>query len=483
MLNVAKDAKDQRQSRHGIHHIHRGNTVVHLLRSTESISNAFLLITAVFARGANTGGGAGFISCADGLEHHGKLQRTTNGHAVNVHGGQDDHTTLILGSKLILQILILHIVLQPSAAFHTFIDHLGIHARMLHRILKALLAREVLLGIASVHELIHVIPPRLAHPVVLAIHFPDAHPPQTLPHDIGARNAAIQIIVGIRGAVPSVVRAQVVTVVLPVDALASRSDSVVDVHLGGEVRALPQSDGRLLELALEVARDDIGGRGPQLVLHAIIGIGQTPRHFDPHGMIRLHLRLDQVGILLEHEKRGDGNVRTASIIGHDRLAFLALLIRIGMTRIPRRAKAGVIGDNHSRRPHALGIAHLLNEGASAAIDHEDVGRLPRKHFFVVVHGADGVPAAGVDGVEVAEGVFGVVHVLGDGAAVGGDSEEGLAVFVSAGLVESFGNMNIKFARCNNSRGGFVLSIDGRAAIAAQQHCQGGGCSYHSFNLY
>jgi len=66
--------------------------------------------------------------------------------------------------------------------------------------------------------------------------------------------------------------------------------------------------------------------------------------------------------------------------------------------------------------------------------------LPWEHEAVVVLGADGVAGVGVDGVEVAEGVGGVVHVLGDGSAVGGDAEEGLAVFVTSGLEQIFGNL-------------------------------------------
>ena len=55
-------------------------------------------------------------------------------------------------------------------------------------------------------------------------------------------------------------------------------------------------------------------------------------------------------------------------------------------------------------------------------------------------GADGISGSGVDGVGVAEVLFGVVDVLGEGGSVGGDAEEGFAVFVSSGFGECFGDL-------------------------------------------
>ena len=157
-------------------------------------------------------------------------------------------------------------------------------------------------------------------------------------------------------------------------------------------------------------------------------------------MIRHDLRLDLVGILLEHEEGGYRYVGAAPVVCHYRLPLLAALARVRRAGFGCRAEAGVVGDDHSRGADALGVPDLLDEGASAPIDHEDVGGRPRHHGPGVVHGADGVSAVRVDGIEVARVVLGVVHRLGERAAVGGDAEEGLAVIVPSRLGQGLGNL-------------------------------------------
>mmetsp|Transcript_17545 Transcript_17545/g.31874 ORF Transcript_17545/g.31874 Transcript_17545/m.31874 type:complete len:304 (-) Transcript_17545:150-1061(-) len=301
--------------------------------------------------------------------------------------------------------------------------------------------------------------------IVLAVFVPNADSSQTLPHHVRAGNAAIQIIVRVSGTIPPIVRAEIITIVLPVNTLTSATYPIVNVHLGSKVRTFPKRHSRLLEILLKIPGNNIGGSRPQFVLDAIIGIRQRPRHLDSHGVIRLDLRLDLIRILLEHQKRRYGNIRTTPIIRHNRLALLTIMPRVRSTLIPHRAKTRIIRNNHPRGPHPLGIADLLDEGAASSIEHEDVGRLPWEHDSFVVLGADGEAGVGVDGVEVAEGVGGVVHVLGDGSAVGGDAEEGFAVFVASGLEQSFGDMKIKFARSHHSCGG-ILGLDRRTTIAA-----------------
>lgn len=57
-------------------------------------------------------------------------------------------------------------------------------------------------------------------------------------------------------------------------------------------------------------------------------------------------------------------------------------------------------------------------------------------------GSSGVAGVGINVVEIARGIVGVVHGLGDGAAVGGDAEEGLAMFVSAWFGEGGGELYV-----------------------------------------
>mmetsp|Transcript_26064 Transcript_26064/g.47003 ORF Transcript_26064/g.47003 Transcript_26064/m.47003 type:complete len:212 (-) Transcript_26064:387-1022(-) len=209
--------------------------------------------------------------------------------------------------------------------------------------------------------------------IVLAVFVPNADSSQTLRHHIRTGNATIQIIVRIGGAIPSVVRAQVGTIVLPINALTSAPPPIVNVHLGGKVRTFPERHSRILKIPLKIPGKSIDGSRPQFVLDATIGIRQPPRHLDSHEVIRHDLRLDPIGILLEHQKRRYGNIRTAAIVGHDGLAFLAVASRVGSTFIPRGAEAGVVGDDHPCGSHPLGIADLLDEGAPSSIEHEDVG--------------------------------------------------------------------------------------------------------------
>ena len=112
-----------------------------------------------------------------------------------------------------------------------------------------------------------------------------------------------------------------------------------------------------------------------------------------------------------------------------------------MARIPRRAKTGIVRNNHPRCPNSLRVANFLDEGASSSIDHEDEGGGPGEHFTVVVHGANGVSRAGIGGGGVTEVGIGVIEGLGDGTSVRGDAEEGFAVVVAGLFVEGFGDLD------------------------------------------
>ena len=60
----------------------------------------------------------------------------------------------------------------------------------------------------------------------------------------------------------------------------------------------------------------------------------------------------------------------------------------------------------------------------------------------VVLSTNGKSGPSVDCVGIAEVLFGVVDVLGEGGSVGGDAEEGFAVFVSSGFGECFGDLSL-----------------------------------------
>mmetsp|Transcript_13175 Transcript_13175/g.28508 ORF Transcript_13175/g.28508 Transcript_13175/m.28508 type:complete len:280 (+) Transcript_13175:261-1100(+) len=278
MLDKAEDAEDHRHPRHGVEHVHGGDALLDLLGPAEPVGDARFLVVARGAAGANGGDGARGVPGANGLEHHRKLQRPANAYAIHVHRRQNHHTALVLLLYLNVHELVCGVILQPTAVLHAPIDQFGIHSRVAHGILRALLAAEVLLSVAPEYELVDVVPPRRAHPVVLPVVLPDAHPPEGLTNDVCAADAAVQVVVGVGGAVPSVVRAEVVAVVLPVNPLAPASNPVVDVHLGGEVGPLPQRDGGHLELLLKVPADDVRGGRPQLVLDPIVRAGERPRH-------------------------------------------------------------------------------------------------------------------------------------------------------------------------------------------------------------
>ena len=229
MLNVAEAAEEGRESDHRVDHARGRHALLHLLRPAVRVRDALLLIRAARARGAHGGDRPTGVPRAYRLENDGELERATDRHAVDVHRGEDDHPALVLRMQLLLQEGVRRVPLQPPRVGHALVYHLPVDFRVRHRVRHALLVREVLLRVAPENELVDVIPPRRAHAVGLAVVTPDAHPPEALRHNISARYAAIEVVVRVRGAVPTVVRAEVVALVLPVLPHAAAEYAVVDV--------------------------------------------------------------------------------------------------------------------------------------------------------------------------------------------------------------------------------------------------------------
>ena len=359
--------------------------------------DALDLVGALAALLADLGLGAVEVAGADGGEDHLGRQGPAQGDGVDEGGGEDDDAAAGLGGHLEVEEGVGGVLLEAAGVQHAALDALLVDVGVLHGVGDAVVVGEVVGGVAPVEEFGDVVPPLLADAVGLAVVLPDADAAETLPHDVGAGDAVVEVIVGVGGAVAAVVGAQVEAHVLPVGSLAVGLDAVVDVHVGGEVGPVAEGHGDVLESLLEVPADEVRGGRPEVVLDPVVGAGEGPGHFDLDHVVGPELGLDGVGVLLEHEEGGDGDVLAGPVVGHDGLGRLANVLPVGRNAVGVAAQAGVVGDDDAGRPGPLGVADLLHEGAVAAVDHEDVRAGPGLHLAVLVLGADGIALPRVDG--------------------------------------------------------------------------------------
>jgi hypothetical protein len=63
-------------------------------------------------------------------------------------------------------------------------------------------------------------------------------------------------------------------------------------------------------------------------------------------------------------------------------------------------------------------------------------------IFILHKGPGRIAREGINIVEIARGIVGIVEWLGNGATVGGDAEEGLAMFVSPRFGEGGGKLKL-----------------------------------------
>ena len=206
--------------------------------------------------------------------------------------------------------------------------------------------------------------------------------------------------------------------------MAIEADSVVDVHVGREVGAVSEGLGHVLELAQKGPRDDVRGDGPEVVLDAVVRGGERPRHSDLHGPVGLELGDDLVGVGLEHEEGGDGDVSAAAVVGHGGLRGFARFLLARVDARPVGAEARVVGDNHAGGARALRVADLLDKGTRAAVHHENVRRQPRIAGLL----APGIAPTRVH-IGVAQVGIGVVHHLRNRTAVRRNSKQSHAVII------------------------------------------------------
>ena len=120
-----------------------------------------------------------------------------------------------------------------------------------------------------------IIPPFLSDSIFFSITLPDAVTTQTLLDHISTRNSTVKVIVGVSGAISSIVCAKVVALVLSVDTPATRLQTVIDVHVGSEIGMRIKSNSSFLELLLKFSANHISWGGPKLLLDTGIRIRKT----------------------------------------------------------------------------------------------------------------------------------------------------------------------------------------------------------------
>mmetsp|Transcript_12618 Transcript_12618/g.26676 ORF Transcript_12618/g.26676 Transcript_12618/m.26676 type:complete len:288 (+) Transcript_12618:941-1804(+) len=287
MLDHSYQTEEDGQSHHGVDHCRGCDRFLLLFCPTVSIGDTRFLIRASRAFGTDSWDGSARISGANGFENCRKLQRSTDGHSIDVHCRKNHDTTLILGKQLHLEEIVLGISFQSTAVFHALINFGSVDSGMIHRVLYALIVGKIFFGAATKHKFIDVIPPFYTDSIILTIMLPNTHSAQTLLHNISTRNAAIQVIIWVSGAIPSIVGAQIVTIILSLKTLAATPYTIINIHLRSKICPVSQSDSCLLEILLEIHRYDISGSCPKLVLDTIIRRWQTPLHLNPNSVIRL----------------------------------------------------------------------------------------------------------------------------------------------------------------------------------------------------
>lgn len=369
------------------------------------------------------------ITIANCSENSINGETPTKSNGIDKSRGEDNNTALGLCLHLQVEESIGLVLIKSTAIPDAAVDHICVDFSMLISILHTIFVRKIIRCVTAFHELGDIIPPLRTDPIGITVMLPDTDTPQTLLNDISSRNAMIKVIVRVGGAVPSIVGAKVETHVLPIKALAVALNSIIDIHVGGEVRTVPQSLGDGFELLLKILAHRVGGGGPQIVLHAIVGFGERPLHFHLDHVVRAEFGFDLIRVLFEHEEGGDRNVSPGSVIGHDGLGWLAHVLSIGRDAILVRAEASVVRDNYTGGSCLLGVADFLNERATASVNHKDVGSGPGFHVTFAVLGADWISLAAVDG-RVAEVGISIVNALRDGSTIGRDSKESFTMIVS-----------------------------------------------------
>mmetsp|Transcript_31351 Transcript_31351/g.72160 ORF Transcript_31351/g.72160 Transcript_31351/m.72160 type:complete len:322 (+) Transcript_31351:592-1557(+) len=320
---------------------------------------------------------------------------------------------------------------------------MSIHLRARHDILHTIFVGEKLLIVTTEHEFSNIVPPLSSNTIVLPVGLPDTDTAKTLPDHVGTGDALVEVIVRIRGTVPAVVGTEIVALVLSILSLTARLESIVNIHMRSEVGVLSKHDRGVLEFALELSAHCIGGGRPQFVFHTCIRSRECPGHLDAHHVVGHQLLLDGIGILLEHEKGGDRNVRTGSVVRHDGFSCLTFHTRFRSTGIFGRAETGIVGNDDTGCSCTLGIAHFLNKSTMSPIHHQDEGSRPRFHFPILIRGTGGKAPTHVH-LGTAQIVICVVDILLNRSSVIGDTKQGLAMIVSAFFYQRLGKMNLEF---------------------------------------
>lgn len=308
---------------------------------------------------ADFGHGSFRVSSADGPKHGTNGKRTAKDRVVDKGSWHNDDTARRLQRNLNVQLGIGSIRVDTTTVDHAPFNILAVDLGMLVGIFNAIVVIKVIIAAAAVDKLRDIVPELFADSIRSSVFTPDTETTKTFLDDISSRNTSIQVVVGVRRTVPSVVGTESVAPVVSVVTLTMGANSIVNVHVRSKVGAVAQCLGNRLEIFEEFLVDGVVRDGPEIVLDTVVRVGESPRHFNLNGSVLLDFFLDLVRIMLEHEKGRNGNITTRTIVRHDGFGRLARRRASVLHALVVAAEADIVSDNDTSGTRALGVADLI----------------------------------------------------------------------------------------------------------------------------